>query len=397
MKRSVGIYLFSSIGASIASPAFAQVDVPPDGLTVTPTVRLMYDSNVLRQNQNNYPGDLDGTRITPSIDATFRRQFGLHQVTVVGTLGYDFYSKQDFLNRERIAVAANADIKATGYCHVKPNGTLDFSQSNLADQGEIVGNTQRTQNYRVTFDCDKPYSFYPVVTVGYLFTQNSSNRRRVFDVNTFEVSGGIGYNKPSLGDIQLTASYERYRRPNVDEVIPGLRDGAENYAFGARFSRAVAPRLSWHIGANYFTTKPRALTLARFKGVGLSGGFNFHPSPNLSIVGDGSRSSRNQGSTGATFIIETRYSLRANAKIGARSTLTGGASISNRQFKGELLLDTNVRRIADTTTTLNIGYRYTLRDRLQIGTELRHEWRTSKAAVYEYKDTTAMLLLGVQL
>ena len=56
----------------LGCPAFAQVEVPPDGLTVAPTVRMLYDDNVLRQSDDLVSGDKDDIRITPALDVTFR-------------------------------------------------------------------------------------------------------------------------------------------------------------------------------------------------------------------------------------------------------------------------------------------------------------------------------------
>src|SRR3546814_5633444 len=53
--------------------------------------------------------------------------------------------------------------------------------------------------------------------------------RRIFDIDTSTAMAGIGYSKASLGEIRATFQYERFRRPNADEAIAGLRDGAENY------------------------------------------------------------------------------------------------------------------------------------------------------------------------
>ena len=120
-----------------------EVEVPPDGLRVRPTVRLLYDNNILRQNDDLVTGEQDDLRITPSVDVTYRRRFGLHQLTVIGSAGYDFHQRFEFLDRERISLQADGDLSVAGYCHVYPRARLNFAQSNLSDQGVIDGNTQK--------------------------------------------------------------------------------------------------------------------------------------------------------------------------------------------------------------------------------------------------------------
>src|SRR3546814_17416969 len=62
--------------------------------------------------------------------------------------------------------------------------------------------TQRTQDYRVAVDCEKPYGFFPVAAMGYLNTSNSASSRRIFDIDTSTAMAGIGYSKASLGEIR---------------------------------------------------------------------------------------------------------------------------------------------------------------------------------------------------
>lgn len=377
--------------------ARAQVDVPPEGLRLSPTVQMIYDTNMLRQNDDFVSGDKDDLRITPSVDLTFRRQIGMHQLTVVGSAGYDFHQRYEFLDRERISLLADGDLSVTGYCHARPRVRLNFAQASLSDQGVIAGNTQRTQDYRLTVDCDKPHGFYPVITVGYLNTSNSADARRVFDIDTITAAAGIGFSKQSLGDVQLNVSYERFRRPHVDEAIPTLRNGAENYSAGILFRRSVAPRLSWQVNANYIRTKPRADGLSSYSGLGYGAQANWHPSPRFFLLLDVDRSSRNNSNSGATYIIQTDFALRANLKAGARSTITAGASWSRRNFKGELLLDPVEARRRDTTKAVTLGYRYTLRDRLKAGLELRHERRSTPVDRFRYHYSSAMLFVGLDL
>lgn len=386
-------------GAALMIPqaASAQVDVPPDGLRVIPTARLLYDNNILRVNEDIVTGDRDDLRITPSVDVTFRRQFGQHMLTVIGSAGYDFHQRFEFLDRERISLQANADLAVMGYCHVEPRARLNFAQSNLSDQGEIVGNSQRTQDYRIELDCEKPYGIYPIAAVGYLDTSNSTTRRRVFDINTSTAMAGIGYSKASLGEIRLSVQYERYRRPHADEAIFGLQDGANSYRAGILFRRKVAPRLSWQLGANYFKTKPRQAEIPSSSGMGFEGQLAYTPSTRLWIVFDADRSSRNQSNTGATFILQTDFSLRGNLKLGGRGTLTAGGSYSHRKFRGELELDTMILRRADTTRALYTGYRYQLRSRLNAGVEVRHEWRETPVDRFKYKATSGLMFVGLDL
>lgn len=393
--RQVGLLCMAI--SSMPGGAWAQVDVPPDGLRVVPTVRLLYDDNIYRRDDNFVVGDKDDIRITPSVDVTLRRQMGMHLVTVVGSLGYDFHDRNKFLDRERIALTGDADLSIAGYCHARPRVRLNFAQANLSDQGVIVGNSQRTQDYRLTVDCEKPYGIYPVATIGYLTTTNSADARRIFNINTLAASIGAGYSKASLGDIRLMFEYERFRRPNADDLVPDMRSGADNYSVGLTFRRHVAPRLSWQVSGSYIRTKPLSPMRPEFSGLGFGAQANWRPSPRFSLIADLNRSSRNQSNTGATYIVETDYGLRGNLAVGSRSTISAGATALHRRFKGELLLDVVEPRLRDTTRAVFGSYRYALRKRLNLGTEVRHERRTTPIARYRYHYTSAMIFIGLEL
>ncbi|WP_312251099.1 outer membrane beta-barrel protein [Sphingobium yanoikuyae] len=383
----------------LGCPAFAQVEVPPDGLTVAPTVRMLYDDNVLRQSDDLVSGDKDDLRITPALDVTFRKNLGVHQVTVVGSLGYDFHQRYSNLDRERVTLTAKGDVKVSALCYLRPSARLNFAQADLADQGMIVGNSERTQDYAVTAECDKPYGYYPVIKLGYLQTNNSVDSRRPFDIRTRSAGIGIAYSKASLGDIRLMFNVEAFRRPHWSDETSELRmsRGADNYRVGIEFKRAVAPRLSWSAGIGYIHTKARDERVDDYSGLGYHAGAVYRPSPRTSLVFDGSRSTSNQSNTGATYIVLTNFSLRGNATLSSRSSIQAGASYARRQFKGELLIDTDMMRGTDETTALNAGYRFALRSRLTAGVDVRHEWRESAVERYRYKSTSMMLSLGLTL
>mgnify|MGYP000030508646 CR=1 FL=1 len=397
MTRYAPFRILCMAGSFSTAPLLAQVDVPPDGLRVSPTIRALYDDNMLRQNDALIAGDKDDLRTTPSLDVTYRHQFGLHQLTVVGSVGYDFHQRFEFLDRERISMVADADLSVSGYCRARPRARLNFAQSNLSDQGVIQGNSQRTQDYNLTLACERPQGFYPVVTAGYLTTMNSADVRRRFDINTKTASVGLGYAVESIGALEISFDYQSFRRPHLDDANVSLRDGADNYTVAALFRRNVAPRLSWRAGITYIKTKPRSEGIGSFSGMGFQGQANWRPSPRLSVIWDVDRSSRNQSNSGATYIIQTDYALRLNMNVGARSNLTAGATLNKRRFKGELLLDTTEPRRRDTTRGVIAGYRYALRSRLKVGTELRHERRSTSVARYRYHNTSAMLFIGLDL
>jgi hypothetical protein len=382
--------------AGFAPAAAQQIEVPPDTFTLRPTVRFTYDSNILRLNDQRDAGPHDDFRATPGVDLTFRRRFGRHQLSITGTAGYDFYKRFSFLNRERIDLSANGVLAIGGRCRATPGIALDFQQAQLSDQGIVVGNTERIHSYEIDFDCRRSAGFYPNVGGKLTRVNNSASVRKIFDLSSNEVHGGIGYIKPSLGDIRLNVSYEQFRRPRLRDRL-GINDSANRYAYGLRFNRNVAPRVSFRAGIDYLQVRPRPAGVANFSGVGFLAGAQIHPSPRLNFDLDFERTAQNQSNTGATYIIQNAYRAAVNIRPSARSRFIFGASYVDRNFKGELDLDNPIRRGSDRTWAVYGDYRYALFRNLELGIGARREQRRSDASFYNYKSSSVTFLISSRL
>ncbi|PTQ11795.1 gellan polysaccharide biosynthesis protein GelF [Sphingomonas oleivorans] len=380
---------------SCAWPAAAQEQAEPDRLSVTPALRLQYDSNMLRLNEQRLSGRRDDTRITPGISFQLRRQIGLHSLAISGDAGYDFHRRFKFLDRARVNGVANANILLGGRCTAAPRARLEIAQTELSELGVPVGNMQTTQDYQLTLACPRPSGFYPSVTGGLLRASNSADSRRRYDLRTETIRGALGYAKPSLGDIQLSASYQRFARPGLLETT-GIDDGTDVYQYGVVFNRAVAPRVKSRIGLSYLSVKPHRKEVEDFSGLGWEGEIAVSPTPRFTTTVGVERSARSQSNFGASYIVQTDYRLSTKMQLSARSALTLAASRSGRRFRGENNMLLPIPRLKDRTTTFSAGYQFTLRDALRIGLNASHEKRSADNDFYAYSATTVTLSAGTR-
>ena len=156
----------AALAASIATilwpvGALAQTETPPDTLSIRPTVRATYNSNILKLSEERAPGPRDDWQFTPSVDFTIRKLIGgRHLATFIGSAGYDLHPRFTFLDRERIETQASVDVALGEYCRVKPGIDLNFAQAQLSDQGVIDGNTARQVDYALSFACRRPVGLY---------------------------------------------------------------------------------------------------------------------------------------------------------------------------------------------------------------------------------------------
>lgn len=399
MSRGARIAALATSIASVLWPAgaLAQTETPPDTFSIRPTVRATYNSNILKLSEERAPGPRDDWQFTPSVDFTIRKLIGgRHLLTLIGSAGYDLHPRFTFLDRERIETQGSLDVVLGEYCRVKPGIDLNFAQAQLSDQGVIVGNSARQVDYTLSFACRRPVGFYPAISGRITRVTNSANSRRVFNLENDLVRAGVGYIVPSIGDLMVAVTYERFDRP-VLRSDRGIDARADSYRYGFLFTRAVAPRVTFRAGANYFTVDPKRPTAPSFSGAGFDAGIQVRPTPRLIFDLDVGRSARNQSNTGSTYIVQTDAQLAATITASARSTLYLGGRVVNRSFRGELLIDTARIRDNDRTWAGFANYDYDLTQKIRLGLGARYERRTAPDSFFEYSSAAVTALIAAKL
>ena len=392
-SRGVAIAALALLGGW--APAQA-AEAPRNTLTIDVGVDAQYETNVLRQTSfsgiggNNHDNDF---RITPSVDVSLHHVFGLSTVDLSGSAGYDFYTRDHFLNAARGSLSAS-DTTPVGSCHLSPSVSLSLSQTDVGDLGVAIGNSTFAQYYALAADCRRVIGVYPSVTGFFSAISNSDDTRKIFDVHTYGVSGGLGYVLPSVGDIQLSAGISKIERIGLRHAT-GVDDETTVTRAGVTLSRSVSSRLSASVTASYLHADPKLATVSSFTGIGYSGSVTYVPSPRVSVTGSFSRDVEGDGTFGSSYELANTFSLSGSLILTARSRIFANAALSRRNLRGEQVLPPPfLARDRDTTKQIGGGYEYNIRQKWFLSLSAAYTRRDSKNSFFDYSSTS--LSLGIR-
>lgn len=393
--RTRGSAVLATAGVVLAS-ASASAQTMPDTLDVRAGVVSTFDTNMLRLSDERAPGDREDVRITPQLDIDVRRLLGgRHQLTIGGTAGYDFHNRNTFLDRERIDLGGDVNIVVGAFCIIRPGVRLNWGQSQLSDQGVIIGNTERRTDYEISLACRRPAGLYPRLAGRVTRVTNSADARRVYNLDDDYVEAALGYSLPSLGDVLLVASYERFNRPELREEVD-LNDRTDTFRTGLEFRRAVAPRISFRASAYYVRVETEDESWSSFSGLGFRTGVEFRPAPAIETDIQFSRDVSNQSNIATAYTIQTEARLNASYRPSPRSQVRLGGRYLRRSFRGQLIVDTPFPRERDTTYSVFAGYSVDVTRRLRAALSVRHEERDAPLSYYRFVSTSGAASLSLR-
>jgi hypothetical protein len=355
---------------------------------------VLYDSNLLRLNHARGGSDGSDVRITPAIDIDIVRPIGRDNMALTGFVGYDFYRRNSFLNRERIRLDASSRLGLGAFCRANLSAGVDFQQTDLSDLGERVGNTTRQQSFGGTVDCSQRVGLAPTLTARRTVENNSRESRRRYDLRAYNVSGGLSYTKPDFGVVQAFYRTRHISHPFRLLTSGMLGDKTDVSEFGVGFRRASAPRLHFDVNAMWVKTRSQRREARSFSGISWDTSVDWLPSPRLSFAAKLNRSIRGESSFGAAYTIDTTSSLSAGYQLTYRTKLFVSLSKRRRVFRGEDTLAAQPARGWDDTSGVGAGATYDLH-KIRLSTSVGYRHRNSGNEYYHYSSTTA--LFGARL
>lgn len=365
-----------------SSPSSQQVSAP-DTLQVLPTLSVVYDTNALRGTFAGQDSSDGNFRITPSVAVVLNRRFGRTTVTASGSAGYDFNTRFKDLNQVRIGFDGSANLPIGGRCSVTPQIGYQRYQTDLADLQFLRDNTTEFQNYTLTAACPQRVGFFPYVSVNQSTGKNSNDSRELLDFRTRSATVGVNYYRPSLGTVQLLATFRRIERPNVEDVF-GIEDRTSANNYGVRIERSVSPRLSAAVGLSYLTVDPNRAGVKGYDGVAYNGSVTYRPNPSWALTAFASRDARGESAISATYVLENLYRLNASYKLSARSSIDGGLEHSTRSFRGEGLLPGFLIRGDDRTNVASLRYNFDPGRVFRLSTFAAYRERDGDNDIFDY-------------
>jgi hypothetical protein len=383
-------YLFVglAIGSICQSPARAE------GLSAYPSVRMLYDTNVLRTNRQRSGLTDDDLRVTPGLVIAYGKALGIGTLTAKAEIGYDWHSRYEFLNRLRIESELGGRFRVLPTCFIDPKVTIGYGQSDLAELGSTVSNGVLAQVYSASLDCPGPVGIVPYVSGSYSRQDNSRATQERFDRRSIDAAVGFAYLRPSLGRLLIYGAYGSSERPKVFDIA-GQQDLTRTYRAGAEFSRAVSHFVQMKAGAKYLEVHARSGLIAdrRYTGYGWDGSVTITPSPRLRFSLNTQRDAGSQYALGAGYSISESYGASAGLSF-SRSSLSLSYSHQDRRFFGEDPLVILRPRIADEADTINLGYGYRVSKTLNVNGNVGYRRRDGRDSFYDYDSLYFGLSVG---
>jgi hypothetical protein len=371
---------------NVNTPVSVPVAGNVDRFQILPVITTTYDSNALRANGDAVEGPRDNVRVSPGASVILNRLIGRTRFSLNGTAGYDFNTRFTEFNRERINLASQVTTPVGSPCTVTGNAGYERAQFDLTDTGVLVGASYQRQTYDVSASCSRVAGLYPAVGANYVSTSNSSSSS--LDSNQFGLRAGVGYARPSLGNIRLEGGVSKISRPGVKDVL-GIDDSRTISYVQFIFSRAVAPRVSFNLGAGLAHANPARTNVKPFTGPSFNGQLTIRPIPRVSFVAAAQRNVQNQSGYSATYVILDTYRVAGSYRLSSRSRASIYGQRSRSDPRGQDLLQFVQPRGADTLRVLGADYSFDFPTSLRLTLSLQRLKRTAGNSIYDYEASTA--------
>ena len=332
----------SALSLALAAAAFAPQAVAQEGsgggVEVGVELGGRYDSNV--GNTSDARADLarvqgSDTILSPSLFMNINTSLGSWQVRGNAVAGYDFYTKNEELNSERLLAGLSAEGRLA-FCTLTPAVSFRRQQNELGDrfvvdeEEIILDNVQTVQEYSLDAGCGQEIGLRVNGGVSYAEGDNSNVSRLTSDYESFTYRGGVGYHHPSVGELDLYVSQEETEYEN--RVLDGVTDEYKVRRYGASFERDIGARLKGRVEGFLIDLDAPGSGASDFNGTG----WNFDLSATL-----GARISANIGlgrdvqpvlNNDALYMKRTNWGAGLSYAVNDRVTLNAAYSRVDRDY-----------------------------------------------------------------
>ena len=408
---------FASAGLTTVAPVTGR------GFNIKPTLRTVYDSNILRLGDGLAPtngGQRSDMRVTPLVSMSVGLPVGRQQLFVAAGLGRDIYLNNKQLNRSRYSIGGGINVRAAARCTATVAADFNSRQALASAGDELVPNLQETLSYGGTASCQSPVGLGFGGTVRRIELRNDSVDRRPLDFNSLVYSAQLNYAIGNLGNFNATGSINKVRYPNRPVLLTGGgadADGVEILSGRIGFQRELGSRLALTLGTSYLSSKPKPETVlqfaqalppalpglvlvpiarAPFTGVGYDASITYRPSQRMTASLQASRDVRASANVGAQFQVQTSFGADIDYRIG--STITAGAGVTydrHRYFNGILIANAGGRRVLDEISRVYGTIAYAPVKLYSLSAEVAYQKRNSLPVQFSFDSVSAVLSLRV--
>lgn len=367
--------------------------VPARELEANVAADAIYDSNVLRSRSNTQA--LRGLAkedviLRPRVEGLVALPAGPVQLMLSGLVGYDIYTRNSELNRERIDLRASAAGGLPG-CGAALSGAYSRSQNDLRDLSIVPGDTvtssinvQTVSRIGATVYCGQSTGFRPMAMFEYRTSRNSNDRRRGSNVDNFSYGGGLMYSSPVIGEISAFVGKSEFKFPDADPILLASFPQVNVVSGGARFDRRLGARLQFNGQVTYAQVDVEGLRDNAFNGINWDIALSMRASDNLQITVGTAR--QIDASTGfrANFVRSEIYSADVDYAFTQRLRLGLSAAHQNRNFDTSSVIATPFSVTEDKFTRATARLRFQRFRRLGFSLFAGYEKRDASLDQYSY-------------
>lgn len=319
--------------AGVTGQAHAQakpevVSVAPvsakQGFELRPAIIAAYEDNVYRTNPDTAP-KVDDFILSPELDANYQQTFGSQRLRLGGLVGYDLFAKQTKLDKPRILVSGDGTLSVAGTCKILPSGFFRRERSDFGDINSTVENVQRLSAVNVTASCPRSAGFYPTVRYERTTTRNG-NAFDYADQTTNSALAGLGYSKPSLGDVLLYYRHDHIDRPTLD--LTNSIDQA-----GINFIRAISSQWQADVDVQWLRVRSSSSLVEHYNGPGWRVALSTRAIPNTLVTLNTGRRIVNDSLVASGYAVQSSYGGSAVMAITNLTAISASIDYRRRRFR----------------------------------------------------------------
>lgn len=376
-----------------------------DKSSLTANVSARYESNVARIDDPVLLAQRgiaqEDVRISPSLQLDAARNIGRHLLGLRAYLGYDFYTRNTQLNRERLLIEPYAYVNLP-VCDLAIDASVGRRLSELGDVVVIgpdptigIDNTETTKRIVGRVICGESYGLRPTFEVERAVGDNSNPLRQISDYRITRIQPGVGYASPALGEISLYAVRQDTDLPN--QLLPsGEISGFTLRGFGVSYRRAIGTRLNFNGSISHVEVTPYGGNQGSRSGINGSIALTLLASERLQFTAFANRSFTSTLTSNATYELQQGYGLTANYAVNDRLRIRAGGSYAPRRL---FYVATPVGPFIERQTQTDIfaGATYNLNRRLRFTLDGGYQKRDADLNIFDYDGYYAAVGLSLSL
>ena len=352
---------------------------------------VLYDSNVARGSEQAAAArgiEREDVRFSPRLGVTLNQPFGPHLATLVGSVGYDVYTRNSRLNRERVKANATTSFRFP-ICSLDVRGGISRRQSDLGDLAIVPGdpgasskNVENVVSAGATASCGGAIGLRPSAIVDWADAQNSASLRKTADNKSITYGGGLLYTHPVIGNITLYAGKREVDYPNRDPVQTAALDSFEASRYGVLFNRDIGSQVKLE-GELLYTDVKLGSGRDAFSGTNwrLASTISF---TQLQLLAETNRSVDPSLGFDANYVVQSNHSLTIRYALSARLTSSLAGSIAVRDYDYDPAIVVS-RIVHDNMKRVSLGLAYQLTGRISLDATGGYQKRNANGTLYDYR------------